>query len=732
MDSYAPKQPNAILAFLHLNTGWLLIGIATLFIPLVATSATAQMFEVPKVFFLRLTTALLAIIWLHQWFTVKRFNRPPFAFWPLAFLAGFLLLSFLSTLFSLDWRISLFGTYDRQDGLWTTACFALITAYIMLNQPPLWFPRLILVSALLTGFIAAWIGFGQWYGSGWFPGYVLAKQVRPHGTFHYVNTFAGFISLSLVAGWGIYANQPNFRIVLFPILLFLHTMLWATFCRGAWLCITSALILLSTWTAYQFRWKSFFALTIPILSILVGSYLLYYSIRPAVTEDASQDFNVFSQIGLFERAASSLDDEDLTVNSRYAFWTSALKIIRDHPWLGTGPETFQFTYLHYRPIEEGKIAGLTTAVENAHNFFLHTAATKGLLSLIFLCLLYGSMFLYAMSAILRRPPPNFMYGVILIGWCTSQAIQQLNPHSISSNLYEWILLALLAHPFLTIKKSTIQWIHRPKIISFCLALGVITLSLIQIIYANYALHAELTYRDGCRFGNTQPLNKLIHFSSAAHQFPFQGIYQKQQAEALLNTDWDKNDMENRYRNAWNLYHSLNQQHPHEGAYRWGKAKTAWALALIKPDPWLSYAEDEVNSLLADYDAFPHLYALSARIASMHHDWATARRHIKNAIELDSNDMNFQHFLACIEQECGNIEAAEKVYRTILSQHELFSSRYNLALLLWGKGKYDEAIYQMEMAVSRFSHHSKAQQALKQMYASYNKNQVALESSIHLN
>ena len=59
---------------------------------------------------------------------------------------------------------------------------------------------------------------------------------------------------------------------------------------------------------------------------------------------------------------------------RTAVWSETLDLIRDHPFLGTGPGTFAVAFTPYRP------AGLNLRFLHAHNDYLHSISETGILT----------------------------------------------------------------------------------------------------------------------------------------------------------------------------------------------------------------------------------------------------------------------------------------------------------------------------------------------------------------
>jgi len=77
-----------------------------------------------------------------------------------------------------------------------------------------------------------------------------------------------------------------------------------------------------------------------------------------------------------ERQTLSLTDS--TLGGRTQMWKGTLKMIRDHPILGTGMGTWQWIFQQYK--EPGP--ALPTRPEYAHNDFLNLASDYGLVGFL--------------------------------------------------------------------------------------------------------------------------------------------------------------------------------------------------------------------------------------------------------------------------------------------------------------------------------------------------------------
>lgn len=87
---------------------------------------------------------------------------------------------------------------------------------------------------------------------------------------------------------------------------------------------------------------------------------------------------------------------------RQIVWTGASRLIQHHALLGTGPETFAYTYYWERPLLHNYTSEWDYLYNKAHNEYLNLAATTGILGLLAFLAWHFSLF----NLSFLRPPPS--------------------------------------------------------------------------------------------------------------------------------------------------------------------------------------------------------------------------------------------------------------------------------------------------------------------------------------
>lgn len=256
----------------------------------------------------------------------------------------------------------------------------------------------------------------------WDPGLVSSRVRSFTGN---ASSLGAFLSLTLpfIASSLFLPSNKKSKIFVW-VILFLGIFASAlTRSRGAWLALLVAGLFV-LFRRFQERrkgqqptsWKK------NILSLVLAAVLLI---------SAAYSFSYIE----FERG---------TASGRLLLWERTTKGIAAKPILGWGPETFQYTFPRYINKRFDEQVTRKTIIDNAHNLFLHTAFSTGLLSSIILALLIFLIFKKALSSKERGADDIYKIGLVagLIGY----------------------LVALQFH-FSTIAVSPVFWIMAGSVLS---------------------------------------------------------------------------------------------------------------------------------------------------------------------------------------------------------------------------------------------------------------------------
>lgn len=204
--------------------------------------------------------------------------------------------------------------------------------------------------------------------------------MRWYSTFYWPNPFAAFLLLVLPVELvrSLHAHGWREAVAHGAISVLLGTSFILTYSRGAWLTLLAVspvmLLLLrplSWWSAMR-RWLVIGAL------VAVAVVLLTHGLGARTSSQ-----------GVLDRAVSAANVSDTSLQGRLNFWHAAAAIFRDHPVLGTGAGTFGAVHAAYQ-------RDVRFYASDAHNLYMQTLAEMGVLGLVALLLILGSI---AVSAV---------------------------------------------------------------------------------------------------------------------------------------------------------------------------------------------------------------------------------------------------------------------------------------------------------------------------------------------
>lgn len=300
-------------------------------------------------------------------------------------LGALLALAGLAALTSPEPDQSLLGTYPDFRGLVTLTALAAVAAAGAAAGLPL-LRRLARFAAVATLGAAA---FGALQATGLVAGSGVGRDdfVRVTSTLGNASNFGVFLAVALpVLLLGALRDASRtWRVVSAAAAVAASAMLVLCGSRGAWLgaMAGTALGVVMLWPALGGRARlRYAAASVAIPALLCAS--------AAIANPA-----------LVERAASAIDSSSRTVARRLSIWRSSARMVRDRPFLGFGPNAFQYAYPAYR--EEGQVSGSRgyQAAESAHNVFLDVTTSTGVLGLAL-----AVTALAAAAHVLRRARPR--------------------------------------------------------------------------------------------------------------------------------------------------------------------------------------------------------------------------------------------------------------------------------------------------------------------------------------
>ncbi len=402
--------------------------------PLVFYAKTSELFEFNKMVLTYSFAVLITGTWLVRMVLERKFifRKTPLDIPLVIFLAS----QILSTIFSIDTRTSLLGYYSRfHGGLASSLSYAfLYWAYVSnLNSGKTKTVfKVLFLSAIVVSLWAIFEHFGKSFSCFIMPEFrtfdvscwVQDVKNRVFATLGQPNWLAAWIIALIPITWAfaliskvksekikVFVNVPKFLLWSGLSAVFFLTLIYTKSRSGLGAFYISSLAFwsLAFVTTYLRQRKVLEPLlkTVLIVNlalvltvIISASYRLILIVNPPwATSGNAADVQPTVQGPALEVGGTE------SGKIRRIVWNGAIDIWKHYPILGTGVETFAFSYYNFRPVEHNLVSEWDYLYNKAHNEYLNFAATTGTIGL----LSYLSLILFSIFQIIKKTNGNSDY-----------------------------------------------------------------------------------------------------------------------------------------------------------------------------------------------------------------------------------------------------------------------------------------------------------------------------------
>lgn len=363
-----------------------ILSLLSIFIPLTFTVINSELFEFPKFVILLSGTLVIAIAWI-----LDLIYRRDFKVWandtprPLKYIhygvIAMLVTQLVTTIFSINPYTSFWGYYSRyHGGLATTLCYTILyfAAVKWLDKKST--QKIIKISFGTAIFICIY-GILEHFGidkSLW----KQDVQNRVFSTLGQPNWLAAYIIPNLYLTF-YYFHKPgkrNYYLSTIFFLIFFSALIFTRSRSGLLALALSApvylyLSLRHTSLREVKKWLIPSAITAAVILAIYGSAYTP-SLASLIQTKTNPEPVRQAQGTALETGGTESGD------IRKIVWTGALKLITEHPFFGTGPETFGYTYYWVRPAAHNLTSEWDYIYNKAHNEYLNVAAGSGLIGLL--------------------------------------------------------------------------------------------------------------------------------------------------------------------------------------------------------------------------------------------------------------------------------------------------------------------------------------------------------------
>lgn len=652
----------------------------TLFIFLIFGAALAfsisffDAFTVPKRFFLRTFTALLAFWWIYL---RTKYNismpRSPIVL----FAAAYFIISCLSIFTSLNIFLSLAYCIDL---LCYLVIFLIVISVFQRKDAEKTAPFL-----LLLGSVVALYSIVQHLGLDPIPWFqtdlVQNRSIATLGNPDFLSAFMVMIIPLTFA----YAYREDAWLGGFPCLA-----LWGLFCfvnlftysRAGFLSITAGMLFLIVFLGKDrlFRhWKKSLAVAIILAAALAGIIFM---------EAAGK-----TRYSLVDRVKVALTGKDISVRTRFYLWKAGMEIVKKHPILGTGPSTFSMAYLPYRYLEPVNIRHRLAMPESSHSFYLDISVFSGIFALLAFLAMTGTLFYMGIKRFLLKKPGDEDKD-------KSKAKTAGNlpeKDRLYASAYLAGIFAYLVHhifSFPTIPDQLLFWIF----MGFC--------CLYFIKAEPDTPYGESGFKPAARLIVlilAAALTMVIIFRNSTTAYANYCYNQGKAYQARMEVLPDYEMQKYAFRLALENYEKAINSHPTVQYYWLGKGKLLEQFSYVNKEQELNrdIVSEAVDSyrraiLLNTLNPYPH-----ADLARLCGRWGIndiAEAQYKEALELDSCNVPIMTDLASLYARTKDNDKAEKIFLKAVELYPEGSWTYgNLGKFYFNMGRYEEARQNLEKA-----------------------------------
>lgn len=445
-------------------------------VPLVFTSITSELFELPKMWLTFGLTILIAASWIIKSTVSRKFyvQRTPLDI-PIAL---FFASQVVSTIISWDPYVSLWGYYSRfNGGLFSIACYILLYYAFLSNFPikkianeldlQTMVKRLIWVSLGASAIVALW-GLPSHFG--YDPTCLLFRgsldvscwtadfqpKVRIFSTLGqpaWLGAYLGILAPLLFVFLFEKGRSLKFRILVALGAILFYVDILFTKARAAIIAywISAALLFaIYYWTELRKKIKGHsFKILYPktkyllftFIGLLILTFLVLNPLNLTVSKGKIQTEKTkttTTQTGTFSTGGGGTESGTI----RLLVWRGAINAWLHYPIFGTGVETFAFAYYKYRPAEHNLTSEWNYLYNKAHNEYLNYLATTGIVGLLtYLSMI--AMFLFVFWKYIKERRFSPLPSALVAGYVSNLIANFFGFSVVITNLYFFLIPAFV-------------------------------------------------------------------------------------------------------------------------------------------------------------------------------------------------------------------------------------------------------------------------------------------------
>lgn len=375
---------------------WLTFLSLAIITPLLFTTQTTEIYEVPKMYFVYFASTILLTLTVTKFIIDKNIKIPTGA--ATITLTIFILIQVVSTLFSQDKYTSIFGYPTRLNGgLISQFAYFVIFLAGLVNISTQKAKTLLVAIVFAAVAVSVW-GIPSHFGAdpscfvltGKLTSSCWQKEFDPtlriFSTLGQPNWLASYLVLILPVSlaFSLFYRQNKAKLIFLAASATILFAIILTNSRAGLLGLLASLAVFATLLGIKTikaNIKFIIALgaVFVIISALFGTNLAS-RIKDLVSSQKQATSKPTRTATLTQSSLTSGGTESGQI--RLVVWRGAIDIFKSSPLLGTGPETFVSSYYKFRPLAHNQTTEWQFFYNKAHNEFLNYAANTGILGLL--------------------------------------------------------------------------------------------------------------------------------------------------------------------------------------------------------------------------------------------------------------------------------------------------------------------------------------------------------------
>ena len=455
-----------------------------IFTPLILYSQFLSIFHFPKVIVFRSIVEIMLIFYILLILSNKKYRPKWNAL--LITITIFTGLYILTSITGVNPYRSFWGTLERMGGVFSFVHYWIFFVILIsiFREKENWLK--LLKFGVIVGFLSILYAYGQYFNLGEF--FVGWQRTKVFGTMGNAALFAGYLIFILfLAIYFLFHKQSSSRGRFFYglVLVLGIPALFLTAVRGSIISFLIAIFLLGIFNLISSKNPKIKQGTIIFIGLLIIIISIFWFNRnqPWIQENA------------YLKRITDISLETRTIQTRLATWQSAWQGWQEKFILGWGPENFNLLFSkHFDPMHYQGF-GSEVVWDRAHNTFLNTGATMGIVGLLSYLSIFVVLIYYFIRAFRKKIVKKLtlgIFGAMLIAYIGHNMFIF---DTFNSYLMFFIVLGYLSFLFgLTKKESETE--EKREIISFkprTTLLVVLALIMIFTIYKTAIVPAKANY-----------------------------------------------------------------------------------------------------------------------------------------------------------------------------------------------------------------------------------------------